>query len=245
MEKLLKEIDLLQNKIDEHRPLSPRVVKQLKEYFRVGFTYASNALEGNTLTESETKIVLEEGITIGGKTLRDHLEAVGNDKAYNYIFTLAGTKEITEAEIKELHKLFYQEIDSLKAGVYRHDIAYISGSNYPLPLPNQLPDLMLRLPATMRAMRKQYHPVDFAALAHKEFVFIHPFVDGNGRVSRLLMNLILLQEGYTIAIIPPDLRKDYVAALEKAHESDKDFREFIALRVRDTQEKYLRIFRQQ
>ena len=103
---------------------------------------------------------------------------------------------------------------------------------------------MLRLPTTIKALKKKYHPVVFSALVHKEFVFIHPFVDGNGRVSRLLMNLTLLQEGYTIAVIPPELRKDYIATLEKAHEDDKPFQEFIALRVRETQEKYLRIFRQ-
>jgi Fic family protein len=244
MEKLLKEIDLLQAEINQHRPLSPRVIKQIKEYFRVGFTYSSNALEGNTLTESETKVVLEDGITIGGKPLRDHLEAIGNAKAYDYIFTIAKKKDITENDIKQLHKLFYQKIDNLHAGFYRKKVSYISGSEYPIPLPEQMPDLMLRLPATIKALRKKYHPVVFSALAHKEFVFVHPFIDGNGRVSRLLMNLILLQEDYTIAIIPPDLRKDYIATLEKAHENDKPFQEFIALRVRETQEKYLRIFRQ-
>jgi Fic family protein len=243
MEKLLQEIDLLQKKIDNHRPLTPKVLQQIKGYFRVGFTYASNALEGNTLTESETKIVLENGITIGGKPLKDHLEAIGNDKAYDYIFDLSQNKDIAEQDIKELHRLFYQRIDNLNAGVYRTEDAYISGSNYPLPRPDQLSDLMLRLPAMLRALREKYHPVVFAALAHKEFVFIHPFCDGNGRTSRLLMNLILLQSGYTIAVIPPDLRSNYVALLEQAHENDKPFQEFIAMRVRETQEKYIRIFR--
>jgi Fic family protein len=243
MEKLLAEIDLLQKKIDSHRPLSPKILQQIKGYFRVGFTYSSNALEGNTLTESETKIVLEDGITIGGKPLRDHLEAIGNDKAYDYIFELSKNNDITEQDIKELHRLFYQRLDNLNAGVYRKEDAYISGSNYPIPRPDQIPDLMLRLPITLKALRKKYHPVDFAALAHKEFVFIHPFIDGNGRTSRLLMNLILLQEGYTIAIIPSELRSNYVNVLEQAHENDTNFREFIALRVRETQEKYIRIFR--
>jgi Fic family protein len=243
MEKLLQEIDALQKKIDKHRPLSPKVLQQIKGYFRVGFTYASNALEGNTLTESETKIVLENGLTIGGKPLRDHLEAIGNDKAYDYIFGLSKNEDITEKDLKELHRLFYYGIDSLQAGVYRTEDAYISGSNYPLPRPAQIPDLMLRFPAALKALRKKYHPVLLAALAHKEFVFIHPFCDGNGRTSRLLMNLVLLQEGYAIAVIPPELRAEYVAALEQAHENDKPFQEFIALRVRETQEKYLRIFR--
>jgi len=244
MKKLLNEIDILQSQIDNHRPLSPEIIKQIKEYFRVGFTYSSNALEGNTLTESETKIVLEDGITISGKPLIDHLEAIGNATAYDYIFTLAEKKDVSEDDIRCLHKLFYQKIDILKAGVYRKNVAYISGSEYPLPLPERLESLMLRLPATIKALRKKYHPVISSALVHKEFVFIHPFVDGNGRVSRLLMNLILLQEGYTITVIPPDLRRDYISTLEQAHQNDKPFREFIALRVRDTQEKYLRIFRQ-
>lgn len=245
MKNLFKEIDLLQHQINEHRPLSPQVLKQIREYFRVGFTYASNAIEGNTLTESETKVVLEDGITIGGKPLRDHLEAIGHAKAYDYIFdTLLKKKDISEDDFKKLHSLFYQNIDQARAGVYRKELAYISGSDYPIPLPQQLSELMLRLPSTLKALRKKYHPVEFSALAHKEFIFIHPFIDGNGRVARLIMNLILLQEGYTIAVIPPELRKDYIASLEKAHENDADFIQFIALRVRDTQEKYLRIFRQ-
>ncbi|MEW6664352.1 MAG: hypothetical protein AB1512_03920 [Thermodesulfobacteriota bacterium] len=102
----LRRIDELKARIDEFRPLSADLLTQLKEYFRIGLTYSSNALEGNSLTETETKVVIEEGITIGGKPIRDHYEAVGHSEAYDLLYELARRKEITERHIKDLHKLF-------------------------------------------------------------------------------------------------------------------------------------------
>jgi Fic family protein len=102
---------------------------------------------------------------------------------------------------------------------------------------------MKKFIAQLKSQREKKHPVELAALAHKELVFIHPFVDGNGRVGRLLMNLILLQEGFTITLIPPVVRPDYLRALEKAHTSDNDFIELIARMVRETQKDFLRLFR--
>lgn len=242
---IYEEIDKLQQEIDNHRPLDRRLLDQIKEYFRIGLTYTSNALEGNSLTETETKIVIEEGITIGGKPLRDHYEAVGHSEAYDFMYTLIKKKTIAEQDIKELHRLFYYHIDKEKAGNYRKVKAFITGSKYPLASPEELPELMKHLPAKLSRIRKQKHPVQFAAAAHKELVFIHPFEDGNGRVSRLLMNTVLMQEGYVIAIIPPVIRQEYIASLEKARGgNDKDFVELIARMVRETQRDYLRLFRQ-
>src|ERR1700682_2175756 len=107
---IFKEINSLQDEINSYRPLSVDLLKQLKEYYRIGLTYSSNALEGNTLTESETKIVLEEGITIGGKPLKDHLEAVGHAEAYDFLFTLVKDKTVCEHDIQQLHKLIYFRI---------------------------------------------------------------------------------------------------------------------------------------
>lgn len=240
---ILKEIDKLQEEINSYRPLSASILKQLKEYYRVGLTYTSNALEGNSLTETETKVVLEDGITIGGKPIKDYYEALGHSEAYDYIYKLAKAKGITENDIKKLHKFFYHRIDETKAGKYRKEKAFISGSKYPLPGPEKIPALMSGFMDRVNDLDKKNHPVEYCALVHKEIAFIHPFIDGNGRVARLSMNLILLQKDYCIAIIPPILRGDYIQALEKAHRDDKGFREFIAGAVRETQKDYLRLLR--
>jgi len=243
MREIFTEIDKLQKEINSYRPLSKHMLKQLKEYFRVGLTYASNALEGNSLTLTETKIVLEDGITIGGKPLKDHYEAIGHSEAYDWIYRLAANGAVTEANIKKLHKLFYQRLDEGKAGKYRKEKVFISGSKYILPPPEKIAGLMENFTRNMKNISKTRHPVEYAAVAHKEFVFIHPFIDGNGRVARLLMNLILLQKGYCLAIIPPVLRQDYISTLEKAHEDDKDFIRFISRVVNETQRDYLRMLK--
>ena len=158
------------------------------------------------------------------------------------MYSLARGKSITESDIKNLHRLFYYRIDEGNAGTYREIKALITGSKYPLPIPADIPELMCRLISNLEIMKEQKHPVEFTAIAHKEFVFIHPFVDGNGRVARLLMNLLLLQQGYNIALIPPVMRPEYIRSLEKAHENDADFIEFIASMVKETQKEYLRLF---
>ncbi len=241
MDKLLKEIDGLQKEINSFRPLPPETLKQLKVYYRVGLTYTSNALEGNSLTETETKVILEDGITIGGKPIKDYYEAVGHGEAYDYMTSLATFEDFTEDVIKTLHKFFYHRISETEAGRYRRNKVFISGSKYTFPSPDKVEDLMKKFITGIRGVAKKSHPVEYAAIAHKEIVLIHPFIDGNGRVARLLMNLILLQKGYCLAIVPPILRRDYINALEKAHTDDKDFRKFIAERVKETQKDYLRL----
>ncbi len=243
MIQILSEIDKLQEEINSYRPLPANTLKQLKEYYRVGMTYTSNALEGNSLTETETKVILEDGITIGGKPIKDYYEALGHSEAYDYIYTLAKDKGITEEDIKKLHKFFYHRIDETQAGKYRKEKVFISGSKYPMPGPEKVPGLMKEFIEKVKDLEKKSHPVEYCALVHKETVFIHPFIDGNGRVARLAMNLILLQKNYCIAIIPPILRRDYIQALEKAHTDDKEFKEFIARTVRETQKDYLRLLR--
>lgn len=243
MNELLKEIDALQKEVNSFRPLPPDTAKQLREYYRVGLTYTSNAIEGNSLTETETKVVLEDGITIGGKPIKDYYEAMGHAEAYDYMNTLVTFGDFGEDVIKMLHKFFYHRMNETEAGRYRQNKVFISGSKYSLPSPEKVPDLMKEFIIKIRDVAKKSHPVEYSAIAHKDLVFIHPFIDGNGRVARLLMNLILLQKGYCLAIIPPILRRDYINALEKAHTDDKDFRKFIVERVRETQKDYLRLLR--
>jgi Fic family protein len=240
---ILKEIDKLQKEINSYKPLSPQVLNSLKEYYRVGLTYTSNALEGNSLTESETKIVLEDGLTVGGKPIKDYYEALGHSEAYDYIFSLINQNGFTENDVKKLHHLFYHRIDDQKAGEYRKDKVFISGSKYTLPSPEKISGLMKKFIFDLKSFEKNNHPIEYAAIVHKEFVFIHPFIDGNGRVARLLMNLVLLQKGYCIAIIPPILRKDYIQGLEEAHSNDTEFKNFVAKVVLETQKDYLRLLR--
>lgn len=142
-----------------------------------------------------------------------------------------------------MHLLFYHRIEKEKAGVYRKEKVFITGSEYPLPNPEKVPALMKSFLRKIKLERKKIHPVHFAAKIHKDFVFIHPFVHGNGRVARLLMNLVLIQEGYVLAVIPPILRPKYVSYLEEAHTNDSQFLNFIGEVLRETQKDYLRIFK--
>lgn len=240
---LLNKIDLTQKQINQYRPFEEPLLSQLKAYYRIGLTYSSNALEGNSLTETETKVVLEDGLTIGGKPLHDHLEAIGHSQAYDFMFSRISNDLFSEQDILTLHQMFYAKIDEKEAGQYRQQRVFISGSQYPVPNWTDVPKLMKEWLQKLPEQRKKLHPVEFAAQVHKEFVFIHPFIDGNGRLARLLTNLALLQSGYLIVIIPPVIRTDYIASLEKAHTNDTDFRRFMAERVLETQKDYLRLLK--
>lgn len=238
---IYQEIDALQEKINALRSSNSDQIKHIKEYYRILFTYSSNALEGNSLTESETKIVIEDGLTVDGKPLRDHFEAIGHSNAYDFLYACSQNNGFSEEDIKKFHHLFYYRIDEENAGKYRKINVRISGSAYALPQYEKIPDLMQKFIAEY-GKPPSMHPIEYAARVHKEFVFIHPFIDGNGRVGRLLMNLVLLQLGYVIAIIPPIMRRAYINALEKAHVDDADFVMFIAQAVKETQQDYLRMF---
>lgn len=243
MSDIFEKIDALQAKINAMRPFSSDQLKFIKDYYRIGLTYTSNALEGNSLTETETKIVIEDGLTVDGKPLRDHMEAIGHSQAYDVLLQAAREKGFTQNLIKRLHHLFYFRIDEAHAGVYRNVKIRISGSDKPFPAPSELEHLMKYFVEKFGGA-PSVHPVQWAAQVHKEFVFIHPFIDGNGRVSRLLMNLVLLQHGYEIAIIPPVLRREYFNCLEKAHTDERPFIEFIARAVKESQQDFIRNFGQ-
>ena len=224
--------------------MGKNVLEQLKAYYRIGLTYSSNALEGNSLTETETKVVLEDGMTIGGKPLKDHYEAMGHAQAYDLLYQLAKGKKITEKNITDLHQLFYYRINAKQAGEYRNQKVIITGTTFVPPMPKDIPVLMRQLIKNMSQWQKKYHPVEYAAMFHKELVTIHPFVDGNGRTGRLLMNLALIQAGYVITIIPPVLRSDYINTLKKVQikpYDDKPFINFISTCVYESMNDYMRI----
>lgn len=212
-------LQLLTNKkqkLDTFRPLPPELVKNLEEWFKIELTYTSNAIEGNTLTRAETALVVEKGITIQGKSLKEHLEATNHVEALDYIKTLVNKKrqDLTEFDILEIHKVILQKIEENHAGRYRTQHARLTGSETVLPNPVKVPDLMKAFINWLTGDNLD-HPAKITADAHFKLVSIHPFSDGNGRTSRLLMNLLLMQEGYPPAIIRKEDRLEYVNALEK------------------------------
>lgn len=220
--KLLDRIDFGKNIIDSHWPFPDVVLSRLRHNLTIEWTYNSNAIEGNTLTLKETLLVLEDGLTIGKKSLKEHLEAINHKEAIIFVEELASAShEITERNIKEIHSLILKEIDNDYAGRYRDIQVRISGSSHTPPDPLLVQELMERFAVTWLANQEK-HPVIQAAMAHYELVSIHPFVDGNGRTARLLMNLILMKHGYFPAVILKNDRKKYYDTLEKGHHGKTD-----------------------
>jgi len=242
LQQKLTQCEAQQQQLWVFRPLSAETLKSLREYYRVGLTYTSNAIEGNSLTESETKVIIEDGLTIEGKPLREIYEAVGHAKAYDFLCDLGHDAPLTEETICSIHRLFYQQIDPDRAGQYRRVPVFISGSSYSVAPVSEIPKRMRQLVQWYMLHEGKMHPVLLAAELHKRFVYIHPFVDGNGRVARLLMNLALMRNDYNIAIIPAITRSEYVSALEQSHSDEAVFQQFIADRVIMTQLDILRLF---
>lgn len=232
----------LKKQIDAFRPLTREAIMQIKEYYKIGLTYSSNALEGNTLDLAETKIVLEEGLTIGGKPMKDHLEALGHANAFEELINLSQKEYFTENDIKHLHRLFYSKIDEKNAGQYRTSQVIITGSDVEFPKPEDIEIKIQEFVNSLPQLKQELHPVEYAAMVHIIFVNIHPFIDGNGRVARILMNLALLQSGYNIVIIPPVVRSDYIRALQETN--NKNFVPFVNLiseLTLEAQKEYLKI----
>ena len=221
-------IDSLKEAINKHRPISKRLANSLQEKLIVEWTYNSNAIEGNTLTLSETKVVLE-GITIGGKSMVEHLEVINHREAILFIEALIAKKEpLSEWNIRNIHSLILKEIDNANAGKYRNENVLISGAKHIPPKFYEVGDLMQRLIAEYQNEWKAFHPVVRATLLHGEFVKIHPFIDGNGRTSRLLMNFELMKNGYPPIIIKNDERASYYNVIDLAH-TTMDYAPFIEL----------------
>ena len=193
----------------------------------VNWTYNSNAIEGNTLTLSETKVVLE-GITIGGKTISEHLEALNHREAILYVEEIVKQNHpLTECQIKSIHSLILKGILDDQAGVYRTQNVLISGFKYVPPDYSQIPELMVLFIQWLVKEGANLHPVARAAIIHSEFVKIHPFVDGNGRTARLLLNFELMKNGYPPIVIEKEHRLAYYSALDETHLTG-DFSRFIS-----------------
>lgn len=218
---ILRQADELKARLALARPLPKEALGKIEEALAIEYTYESNRIEGNTLTLQETALVIEEGLTIGGKSLREHLEAINHNEAIAFIKDIAqGEEPITERTILQIHALILRGIDRQNAGRYRTVPVLISGSRHVPPQPylieKQMEDFLLRF----REMESEgIHPVDIAAYLHDELVRIHPFIDGNGRTSRLLMNLYLLRHGYVMVLLKGDAESKlaYYKALETSH----------------------------
>lgn len=203
---LFSRIDGLRAALDKRRPLTQGELKRLQEEFLVEFTYNSNAIEGNTLTLRETALALE-GVTIDQKPLKDHLEAVGHRDAFLYVQQLVSDKErVSEKVIRDIHSLVLMDRPEDK-GRYRSIPVRIMGAYHEPPQPYLVPVQMEQLIMDHNKIRN--HPIEKAALFHLRFEGIHPFIDGNGRTGRLLLNLMLMQQGYPPVNVKFTDRKRY------------------------------------
>jgi fido (protein-threonine AMPylation protein) len=213
----LEIIDALKDEWTSKKPLNKTQLKKMQEFFMVSYTYESNRIEGNTLSLQETHLVVNEGITIGGKSMKEHLEAINHSEAIAYIEQLVADKmDFGHRVLMELHYLILKGIDKENAGRFRKVPVRISGSAHLPPQPYMLDKLMEDYFIHYDAQKHLLHPVILASKMHERLVSIHPFIDGNGRTSRLVMNLILLKHGLTIANLKGDLesRLAYYKALE-------------------------------
>lgn len=243
LQTILDEIDSLKKQLDSYREFDSFRIAQALE---LEYTFESNRIEGNTLTLRETDLVINEGLTISGKSMREHLEAINHVEAIGYIKQLMERNfPFNERELLSIHNLILRGIITEDAGRYRRVQVMIKGSSHMPPQPFIVPKEMEDYFIWFEENKSKIHPVILAAEMHERLVSIHPFIDGNGRTSRLVMNLILLQNGYVIANIKGDYetRMRYYQALETAQTSHKkeDFLLFIAQVEKECLERYLSI----
>ncbi len=247
LNKLLQECDTLKARLSGLRPLPAEALKKIEEAFAIEYTYESNRIEGNTLTLQETELVVNEGVTIAGKSMREHLEAINHAEAIDYIKDFAKNGiEISERTIKEIHALVLHGINRENAGRYRSVPVMISGSTHVPPQPYLLEKQMEDFIIKFREMEaEKVHPVLIAAFLHDELVRIHPFIDGNGRTSRLLMNLYLLRNGFTLVALKGNNEEkiSYYKALEASHTENNplDFQKVVAQAEITSLKRYLSV----
>ena len=240
-----KVLDENKQKLDSKRPLPKETLKSLEDNFKLEWTYNSNAIEGNTLTLKETKVVLE-GITIGGKTIREHLEAINHKEAIEFLEELVqDNNELSEIDIKNIHAIVLKGIDNENAGRYRTENVIISGASHIPPDAIIVPESMEKLIYRYDEWKEKYHPIIVAALLHAEFVKIHPFIDGNGRTARLLMNFEVMKNGYPPIIIKNEERHKYYDALDVGALTG-DYTDFVKMVTKQAEEMidlYLKIIK--
>lgn len=244
--KIAKRLEEKLQKLNNLRPLPRSAVLKLQEQLRISMTYNSNAIEGNSLTLKETFLVVNEGITVKGKSLKDHLEAKDHNEALQYLYELVekGRRHtISEKLIRSLHYLIMQETDKEWAGVYRNSNVIVGGANHTPPDALDVPHKMKKLIEWIKKDGKTFHIVELAALIHHKLVYIHPFFDGNGRTARIVMNLLLMQYGFPLIIILKNDRKKYYDVLDKADKGNYEpLVRFVAQAIERSLDLYLKTF---
>ena len=211
----LASLEAKKRQLDNHRPFSQDIVKNLNDWLTVELTYTSNAIEGNTLSRAETALVIEKGLTVSGKTIQEHLEAINHARAFVWVLKQSTIPNflVSERTILDIHEHILKKIDDTNAGRYRTVAVRIAGSPVVLPNAMKVPELMSALASWLQ--KPTLHPIERAVDAHLTLVSIHPFVDGNGRTARLLMNLLLMMAGYPPCIIRKEERTRYISSIEK------------------------------
>ena len=220
LNELYRQLSDLKKCLDSFRPFNMAQLANLQEAFDTEYTYESNRIEGNTLTLMETDLVIHKGMTIEGKPLKDHFEAVNHLHAIEYIRELVKDKaEFNRKVLLDIHALILQGIDPANAGLYRRANVRISGSRHVCPAYEKCRIRWMSISCGMNPTRKRCIPAQLAAEIHEKLVSIHPFIDGNGRTARLVMNMILLQNGYPVTIIASERKKraEYYDSLEACH----------------------------
>lgn len=242
--------NLLKEKLDalnKLRPINKILLNKIRENFQIEMTYNSNAIEGNTLTKKETFWVISEGLTIKGKSLKEHLEAKNHKEALDFLYELIDINKkntISEYLIKQIHSLAVKEADSEIAGIYRNGDVFISGSDHKPPSGFEVPIEMEKLIKWIKKEKNNYHIVELSAILHHKLVAIHPFWDGNGRASRIIMNILIMNAGYPMAIILKNDRKRYYRVLSEADRGDyKNLCEFLAQSITRSLNIYLKILK--
>jgi len=239
-------LEAKKSQLDKIRPISPAILNKIREKLKIAATYNSNAIEGNTLTQKETFLVINEGITVRGKPLKDHLEAQNHYEAIDYLYDIVDRNseiEPSEKLIREIHKLICLDTLKEEAGNYRQSNVIINGSNHRPPVVAEISPLMNELVRYWKSNEKKMNTVELAAIIHHKLVYIHPFTDGNGRTARAIMDLILLRGGYPLAIILKNDRKKYYKDLSTADNGNcKPFVNFIAQAVNWSLDLYLEVF---
>jgi len=240
-ERLLKK----KKELDSLRPLPKSALEKLKSQFAIELAYNSNGIEGNSLTLKETKLVIEEGITIKGKTLREHFEAINHQKAFEFLESIIKTNaSITEDVIKNIHRIILTGVEDECVGRYRDVNVRILGVIKSPPRFEKIGQKMKEYEDYIKKNPEKLNVKEMAAAIHYKLVEIHPFIDGNGRASRLLMNLFLMRHGFPITIILKVERKKYYDTLKKADEGNlKPFIDFIAKNIERSLDLYLDSFK--
>ena len=234
-------------RLDRHRPLSPSLLNRLRKEFMVEYTFDSNAIEGSTLTLHETRMVIEEGLTVQGRLLRDILAARNHPEAIEYVEGLAKAGgSLTEVDVLTLHRLIMEGVDE-GAGRYREAGVRIAGAVFSLPKSTEVSAMMRSLLDWLDRNLEELSPVELAAVFHHRFVSIHPFAEGNGRTARLLMNLILMRNSYAFIVsVSRQDRDKYIRALREADQGSlNDFVNYVARCAERTLDIYLNTIEEQ